>query len=138
MNHRNSSAKDSINSERALPGDFYACNNSYYKTMLLRYGVVLELTKGEGRLLDLGSGLGWGCYLIQNYFDQVIAVDICQHALLFSKKCWSYGNVSFIRSDLLQIPLPDQSFDVISCMEVIEHIRKQDIVTVIVKKLCGY
>lgn len=71
------------------------------------------------KVLDVGAG---GCphrklFTHCEYFSQ----DFVQLAGVQIQNQVGYGQIDFV-SDILNIPVPDKSYDVILCTEVIEHI----------------
>lgn len=88
-----------------------------------RAAFVAQTPRG-GRLLDLGSSDGGTlCHMAELRPDLVFAsVDIAgrpQH---------TPPNIDFARADLEtdRLPWPDRSFDSITCMHVVEHLRSAD------------
>jgi 2-polyprenyl-3-methyl-5-hydroxy-6-metoxy-1,4-benzoquinol methylase len=69
------------------------------------------------RVLDVGSGEGYFCKLLVERGYQVEACD-------YSEVSNDVTGVTFTRADLNQkIPLPDNAYDVVVSIEVIEHIE---------------
>ena len=77
-----------------------------------------KIPKGS-KVLDIGAG---GCphrekFNHCKYFTQ----DFTQLSDLQIQNQEGYGRIDFV-SDILEIPVPDKSYDAILCTEVIEHI----------------
>jgi len=76
----------------------------------------------SSRLLDVGAG---EC-VYRKFFShcEYKTQDFCQYpgtkeGLL--QENWGYGPIDYV-SDITSIPVPDQSFDVVLCTEVLEHV----------------
>jgi SAM-dependent methyltransferase len=75
-------------------------------------------------ILDLGCGTGESTREIMRHERRVIGADISQ--MFMRKDCTSTPSPVFIASDASQLPFADQSFDVVSAMEFIEHVWPVD------------
>lgn len=106
----------------------------YFKVKedLPRVQVVLGFLQGivaAGRcesLLDVGSGRGVFLFpLLRDFPDmEVTSIDILTHRVELLE-CISKGGVSNLHpmlSDICNCDLPDKSFDVVTMLEVLEHI----------------
>lgn len=83
------------------------------------YGVAAQYARKYGhggKLLDVGGGVGMGCRYLE-MFDQFERTSV---ELTCSKNLRMDG-VRVINSDFLAWQ-PDQAFDVVTCLQVIEHI----------------
>lgn len=86
-----------------------------------RYKKVKELIGNKkGRLLDIGCGrpcesMEDGSFI--KYLGYGTGMDITNCSPEFD----------FKRGDILNIPFPEESFDIIVCMEVLEHIKDVDL-----------
>jgi SAM-dependent methyltransferase len=109
--------------ERALPGFRGLKRRGHHRYMLGRYLSVLPLVKGK-RVLEVGSGLGWGSYLIQDAPRDLVCLDASRSALDFARATWSYGPhvrlVEGVAADL--DALGETPFDVVLAFELIEHL----------------
>jgi arsenite methyltransferase len=70
-------------------------------------------------VVDLGSGAGFDCFLASPLVGQggkVIGVDMTDEMISLArknKKKGGYANVSFVKGDIEQLPLPDNAADLI-------------------------
>jgi SAM-dependent methyltransferase len=86
------------------------------------------LPRGQ-RLLDIGCGTG-------NHFRHLAAksaratgVDLDRHALSLARRQVEGPSVSLLQCDARRLPFADASFDVVTTLDVIEHIaERQDVV----------
>lgn len=79
--------------------------------------------KAHLRALEVGPGSGIYLPALAAHYDQVVASDIeesyLQHAEPLTAK---HRNLTPLVDDISRSTLPDRSFDLILCSEVIEHI----------------
>lgn len=74
------------------------------------------------RTLDIGCGTGLLMnYLVKHYpvDGQVVGLDISEHALEF---CRQRGEEKLILGSATEVPLPSNSFDLIICIDTIQHL----------------
>lgn len=71
--------------------------------------------KGFQTVLDAGTRDGYFAKRLTEYFTSVTALDL-------SKPNVQHERVTCVAGDLTQLAFPDQSFDVVFCAEVLEHI----------------
>ncbi|MEH1944087.1 MAG: class I SAM-dependent methyltransferase [Nostoc sp.] len=79
--------------------------------------------KQHNRALEVGPGSGIYLPILAELFEQVTASDVEYAYLKYASNLREmYSNLSFIVDDITNTKLPDASFDLILCTEVIEHI----------------
>ncbi len=92
---------------------------------LHRYAIALNLVTNK-KVIDIASGEGYGANLLSNIARQVIGVDISSEAIDHANKKYKKSNLSFIQGAATQIPVEDNSLDVVISFETIEHHSEHD------------
>ena len=106
--------------------DLFFLRSWHIRRVLWNIGKELD-QKGEWKLLDAGSGFGQYDRFILAAFQnvKVTAVDVKEDYLRdsehFFKQEIKDGKIQFKKADLLEFTF-DQKFDVIICIDVLEHI----------------
>lgn len=80
---------------------------------------------GGGRGLDFGCGAGGLTYRLREVCDEAVGIDLEEHKLEFARSQAARLNLSgvtFICYDGDRVPLPDEHFRVILCVDVLEHV----------------
>lgn len=89
-----------------------------------RYRAAATLVAGR-TVLDAGCGVGWGSMLLAGAgAESVVAVDISPVAIEAAREREGAEDVDFRVSDLEDLPLEDDSVDVVVCFEAIEHVYR--------------
>ncbi len=90
----------------------------------LAYVNALELAeRGTGRrYLDFGSGVGSGGLLFARAGFDVTLADVSVPLLAFCRWRFARRNVTARFIDTMVTPIPEQAFDVITAMDVFEHL----------------
>jgi 2-polyprenyl-3-methyl-5-hydroxy-6-metoxy-1,4-benzoquinol methylase len=86
-----------------------------------RYALAKTLVAGK-RVLDFGCGTGYGAALMAESAAHVTGLDIDASALEWARAAHRAPNLDFVRRDDLGAGLPDKSFDLVTCFEMIEHV----------------
>lgn len=106
--------------ERAHPEDPAFQEGSPYRANLFkRYAFANRFTEDK-TVLDIPCGVGWGTSLFQAKYR--IGIDIAADAIAYGKK--HYPGIDFLVGDMANIPLGDNSVDVVVCLEGFEYVSK--------------
>lgn len=106
----------------------------YFKRVgpLPRVAAVLGMLKGlaPSEVLDIGPGRGAFLWPLLDAFPDlpVTAVDPQDHHV-GRIQCVSSGGVPHLvgrTGDVMALPFPDRAFDVVTCLEVLEHLDQPD------------
>lgn len=93
-----------------------------------KLSAVLSLMyKKPKKILDTGCASGWFISKISNKFPdtECFGVDIYKDAIEYAKK--RYKNINFTIADAHKLPYKNNSFDMVVCTEVIEHLNNPEI-----------
>lgn len=75
-------------------------------------------------VLDLGCGGGYGTAILAEGAKSVVGVDVSEAAVEHAGKTFEGNNIRFRTiGGQGRLPFADRTFDVVSCLQVIEHIR---------------
>jgi ubiquinone/menaquinone biosynthesis C-methylase UbiE len=89
-----------------------------------RYWWALQWVAGK-RVLDAGCGTGYGAAMLADGRPEaLVGVDISDEALTDARQRLG-DDVELVRADVRELPFDPESFDVVVCFEVIEHIDRQ-------------
>ena len=89
-----------------------------------RYALAKPLAANKV-VLDFGCGTGYGAAIMAETADRVLGLDIDSAALVWAGDSHRNSRLSFSRHDDLGATLPDASFDLVTCFEMIEHVNHQ-------------
>ena len=78
-------------------------------------------------LLNVGGSAGAIDDYLADYFKTVVGVDIDSAAIEHAKSSFSKENLSFQEADALDLPFEDESFDVVICSHVYEHVPDPEV-----------
>jgi lipopolysaccharide transport system ATP-binding protein len=132
MSHTNESVRErgiasGATEERALPGDPQFVSTGYYRMMLGRYAFAGAMFCRGAEVLDTGSGLGWGAFLVSHFARRVTAFDREPELIAFCREIWRAQNIVWSVGDMRDLSfLTDMRYDVVLGMEVIEHLSRDD------------
>lgn len=88
-----------------------------------RYAFAMRFASGS-RVLDLGSGEGYGAALLSRSAHSVVGVDIDIAAVRHAREKYPAPNLEFLCGSVAQVPLTGP-FDLVVCFETLEHIEEQ-------------
>lgn len=98
-----------------------------------RYVFACGFAEGK-RVLDLGSGEGYGSALLARNARSVVGVDIDPEAVRHARNKYSNANLDFICASVSSLPLR-ATFDLVVCFETLEHIEEQEALVSEVRRL---
>ncbi|WP_421740921.1 class I SAM-dependent methyltransferase [Cellulomonas sp.] len=93
-----------------------------YSEHVNRYLAAVEVVRGK-RVLDIASGSGYGSQLLAGSAASVIGVDVSSDAVAYASSEHGRDNLEFRVGNAEQIPLEDDSVDVVVTFETIEHVE---------------
>ncbi len=99
-----------------------------------RYLVTCELVK-DREVLDIASGEGYGSALLAEVARSVIGVDISREAVVHAEQKYGKSNLQFKIGSCAQIPIADNSIDVVVSFETIEHHDQHDAMMTEIKRV---
>ncbi len=115
-------SKDIFTGERFVPGiEDIKLEMEHYQ----RYLSVAKLVKDKV-VLDAASGEGYGSNILAQSAKKVIGLDIDEGAINRSKETYkSQSNLSYVQGSIAELPIEDNSLDVVVSFETIEHVPEE-------------
>lgn len=77
---------------------------------------------GGMTLLDIGSSTGIMTHLLSHSFAFTTGIDIDEKAVAYSREQFSSPSLTFQMGDSMNLPFEANSFDVVNCTQVYEHV----------------
>jgi ubiquinone/menaquinone biosynthesis C-methylase UbiE len=105
--------------ERVVPGKVGA---DLWNEHFSRYAFAARAAHGK-RILDVGSGKGYGAAELARVAASVIGVDNSNEAVRSATETYPIPNLSFRNASAEALPFDAASFDLIVAFEVIEHVE---------------
>jgi len=97
----------------------------YWGEHTARYVFALPYVKGK-TVLDIACGTGYGLSFLKSEAQSVIGVDVDFQAIREAKKeCGERSSV--LLGDGTKLPLADESFDVVTSFETLEHLHQRSL-----------
>ncbi|MFV0377204.1 MAG: class I SAM-dependent methyltransferase [Mangrovibacterium sp.] len=93
--------------------------NPYRKAVFWRYQFANGFCAGK-RVLDVPCGMGWGTSLLKSASERY-GIDISEEAIRDANACYP-GAATFAVGDMTKLDFVDNFFDVVICLEGIEHV----------------
>lgn len=92
---------------------------------LHRYLLACELVTGKA-VLDIACGDGYGSAMLAKHATQVTGIDIDTPTVERARDKYVADNLRFLQGSATNIPLDDDSMDLVVSFETIEHLTEQD------------
>lgn len=104
--------------ERVVPGQV---DPDLWNEHIARYVYASSFCTGA-RVLDAGTGAGYGCATLADNARSVVGLDIAHDAVRFASAEYDRPNASWLQASLVALPFTGDAFDVVVAFEVIEHL----------------
>jgi len=105
--------------ERVVPA---SVDPDLWNEHVARYAFAARLSPAK-RVLDAGCGTGFGAARLAARAARVTGVDTSREAIEYARAHYPDPRLEFLRGDVSRMPFRDESFDLVSAFEVIEHLR---------------
>ena len=92
------------------------------RTMVAVLGDHLPSPLGDYDLLNVGGSTGIIHNYLAEHFNRVVGVDIDEHAIHHARQSYRKSNLRFEVADAMNLPFEDNSFDIVVCSHVYEHV----------------
>ena len=91
-----------------------------------RYELAGRYISRGARVLDIACGVGYGSYVLamQSQCRYILAVDQSKDAIEYGKAYYRSDKIQYRVGDCLTTRLKTEFFDVVVCLEIIEHIKQ--------------
>lgn len=99
-------------------------DNLYFRASLARYKFAQQYVCDK-LVLDAGCGARRGAWMLAETAKKVIGVDYSPKAIEYAKRHFSKDNLEYKLMDCCALGFPDNTFEVVVSLEVIEHIKDQ-------------
>ncbi len=96
-----------------------------YYEHLHRYALAFAMAR-DLDVLDIASGEGYGAAYLAMVARSVTGVDIDPHSVRHAASRYTAMNLSFVVGSCTQIPLSNESIDLVVSFETVEHIAEQE------------
>jgi 2-polyprenyl-6-hydroxyphenyl methylase / 3-demethylubiquinone-9 3-methyltransferase len=82
-----------------------------------------QLLKSDTKVLDVGCGGGFLSNALAQQGLQVTGVDLSTESLDVARSYDTTKSVSYLTADAYKLPFEDQSFEVVTAMDFLEHVE---------------
>ncbi len=118
--------------ERIAPKLDRFCFGQVIKEHVARYLFAKPFLKGN--LIDLGSGSGYGLYVLQKSITSGFGLDKNKEAVYHARENYQTSILKFEQGDVFEYPYSEQ-FDGVIAFEIIEHLYDQEWFIQIIKNI---
>jgi SAM-dependent methyltransferase len=110
-----------LTGERTLPG--IEVENYWFRRHEAAYQALLPFVHGAS-VLEAGCGEGYGAAALRQRARSVLAVDADPQAAGHAAR--TYPDIDVVRADLQRLPVADGAVEVVTNLQVIEHLWDQE------------
>ncbi len=103
--------------ERVIPGQV---EEDLWGEHMARYAFAARFANA-GRVLDLGCGTGYGTAELGKRATEAVGVDVAADAIEYASA--NYRSAKFIQSPATDTPFSEETFDLVTSFELIEHLE---------------
>ncbi|WP_223787058.1 class I SAM-dependent methyltransferase [Marinicella meishanensis] len=107
--------------ERFLP----ECEREIWYEHYHRYAMALHWVKDK-QVLDVACGEGYGSHLLATEAASVLGVDVSAAAVEHAQRTYPHERLKFVEGNALQLPVADDSMDVVVSFETLEHLAEHE------------
>jgi 2-polyprenyl-3-methyl-5-hydroxy-6-metoxy-1,4-benzoquinol methylase len=105
-----------VNDQRIEVGDQFS----------FHYRLAAKYISRNDKLLDIACGDGYGLLHLSNYVRHADGADISSEVILKAKeKCGNINNIQLHVEDVTNMTFKDNTFDIITSFETIEHVNSE-------------
>jgi len=104
--------------ERVVPGK---TPENVYVEHVERYNFALAYVKDK-TVLDVACGTGYGTAILASEAGSVVGIDLDRETIAYARQNYLHPKVTYLLGNILRLPLPDESVEVVACFETIEHV----------------
>nr|QNO41769.1 ubiquinone biosynthesis O-methyltransferase, mitochondrial [Methanosarcinales archaeon ANME-2c ERB4]QNO42746.1 ubiquinone biosynthesis O-methyltransferase, mitochondrial [Methanosarcinales archaeon ANME-2c ERB4] len=101
----------------------YDGESDYGLDSQITYDMLLRSIPSTGKILEIGCGMGHFSNYCHNSKRSVVSVDIGKSKMKMKNR---YPFLSFVQADAEELPLKNNSFDVVLSIDLIEHLFDQN------------
>jgi ubiquinone/menaquinone biosynthesis C-methylase UbiE len=91
---------------------------------------LLPILRPEYHVLEIGCGRGELCAALTHHVHDIIGIDYSESVIELCKDTYrrsKFENLDFMVADAKSLPFPENSFDLIICTEVLEHLHQWEL-----------
>lgn len=93
--------------------------NIWKQGLMVRYKFCQPYARGK-RVLDIPCGVGWGTYLLRQTV-RLVGVDLSEESIEYARSHYR-NKADFVVGNMEHLLFDDRSFDLMICLEGIEHV----------------